>query len=67
MRDKVNIETIPMHMRGDETRRNQNIDDEQALCKRCGGTGNQMYSMYQECEACGGDGISKNNEDTFKD
>ncbi len=25
-------------------------------CDNCGGTGNQLYSMYQECQMCGGTG-----------
>lgn len=26
------------------------------LCGRCRGTGNELYSMYKSCEACGGSG-----------
>jgi DnaJ-class molecular chaperone len=34
-------------------------------CERCDGTGNELYSMYRQCQACGGNGISKGNEDQF--
>lgn len=27
------------------------------ICKRCEGTGNQLLSMYQKCEACNGTGV----------
>lgn len=27
------------------------------LCKECGATGNEMYSMYRACAACGGKGV----------
>lgn len=36
-------------------------------CKRCAGTGNELYSMYRKCQACGGNGVSKGKEDTFED
>ena len=26
------------------------------LCKWCGGTGNELYSMYRQCPKCGGRG-----------
>lgn len=28
------------------------------LCGHCGGSGNQLYSMYQRCENCGGSGVA---------
>ena len=26
------------------------------ICEKCGGTGNQLYSMYQKCYNCDGNG-----------
>lgn len=43
-------------MRGDEETRNANIDAGKILCEQCDGTGNQLLSMYQKCEKCGGTG-----------
>lgn len=31
------------------------------LCPRCDGTGNELFSMYRECEACGGSGVKNPN------
>lgn len=28
------------------------------LCRRCEGTGNELFSMYVSCEECGGSGIA---------
>lgn len=53
---KVDLSTIPLHMRTDYVKRNANIDAGKKLCKRCGGTGNQLLSMWQKCEACDGKG-----------
>ncbi len=38
----------------DELHREQIPEDQR--CDRCGGTGNQLYSMYQQCEKCKGTG-----------
>ena len=27
------------------------------LCRRCGGTGNELYAMYRQCTQCGGVGV----------
>lgn len=35
-------------------------------CSRCGGTGNELYFMYRKCPACEGDGVSRGNEQEFK-
>lgn len=50
---------VPEHMRMDVHRRNQNIDDGATLCKRCNGTGNELYSMYRACADCGGSGVAQ--------
>jgi uncharacterized OB-fold protein len=61
---KKNIKTDPNsvepHMRMDITRRNENIDAGKKLCKRCGGTGNELFSMYRMCKNCGGTGYLEN-------
>ena len=36
-------------------------------CARCGGTGNEMLFMYRQCQACGGDGLSRGNEAEVKE
>lgn len=36
-------------------------------CSRCNGTGNELLSMYRECQACKGDGVSNGNEGNFLD
>ena len=65
-RDKIMPEAkllrYPPHMRGDYRRMNQNILNGKILCNQCGGTGNEMYSMYRKCPDCDGDGISKNKQ-----
>ena len=54
--DKWNVESFHLHMQGDARRHNDNIDKGRELCDRCEGTGNQLLSMYQACEKCGGSG-----------
>ena len=54
---KWDIKKYPLHMRGDVHIRNNNIDAGSELCVRCQGTGNQLYSMFQECTDCKGTGI----------
>jgi len=53
---------IPFHMRGDEWQKIQNEEAGHALCDRCGGTGNELLSMYRKCPDCGGTGIVKTVE-----
>lgn len=54
---------IPPHLAGDMAR--AFIIPEGKRCSRCDGTGNELFSMYKECQACKGDGISKGNEGQF--
>jgi len=54
----VNINSCPVHIAGDFATRNANVKNDLKLCRRCDGTGNQLFSMYQKCENCGGTGIS---------
>ena len=30
-----------------------------AICDRCGGTGNELYSMYRKCSQCDGVGANE--------
>lgn len=48
----LDVKKYPLHMRGDITRRNENVTLGRTLCKRCDGTGNELYSMYKKCEDC---------------
>ena len=51
IRDKEKASTIPLD----------------SQCRRCGGTGNELFAMYKRCQACGGDGITRHNESEFSD
>ena len=47
---------------GDEAQRAESMRVAEAsrtlvMCERCGGTGNEFYSMYRECSDCGGVGV----------
>ena len=53
----TNLNKIPMHMRGDYLKRNENISNNKELCENCDGTGNELYSMYRKCPKCNGTGI----------
>ncbi len=45
------------HQQNDVLTRNENIDKGKTLCKRCEGTGNELFSMYRKCTDCNGTGI----------
>lgn len=64
---KEDVEKYPPHMRDDVLRRNENIDKGNKLCKRCGGTGNELFSMYRKCRACNGTGVFNENWDYSKE
>ena len=52
----VDLETVPCHQRVDYITRNENISNREKLCKRCDGTGNELFSMFrrwQDCDGCG--------------
>jgi hypothetical protein len=42
----------------DEVRRRENEQAGHSLCSDCGGTGNELYSMYRPCGECGGGGVA---------
>jgi hypothetical protein len=44
------------HQHGDIKTRNVNIDKGFTLCKRCDGTGNELFSCFKRCSDCGGSG-----------
>lgn len=48
----------------DEYTKQTNIDKGNPLCRRCGGTGNELYSMYRQCEHCKGTGVKDDPQDT---
>ncbi len=41
---------------GDIFQRDQNVKNDDALCDRCSGTGNELFSMYRQCTDCNGTG-----------
>ena len=47
-------------MRGDYATRNANIEAKKMLCDRCGGTGNEFFTMYRKCQDCNGTGAVDN-------
>jgi DnaJ-class molecular chaperone len=47
----------------DEMIRKENKEKGNKLCVRCGGTGNELYSMYKKCKACNGTGVYNENFD----
>jgi len=57
------ISLFPLHMQGDVHRRNTNIMAGHKLCKKCDGTGNEIYSMYKKCSECGGSGSIPRSEE----
>ena len=55
----VDLNTVPQRIAMDYQRRNQNLLEKNELCKRCDGTGNEMYNLYRECTDCFGSGIGQ--------
>ena len=41
----------------DRARKADNVAAGRTLCRRCDGTGNQLYAMFQTCFDCGGSGV----------
>jgi len=50
----VNEDKTLLHMRYDYIKLNENIKNNKTLCEHCGGTGNELYSMYRKCSKCNG-------------
>ena len=55
--NKTNPDDYPESLKMDIRKRNENIDENKELCKKCDGTGNQLFSRYQKCSDCNGTGI----------
>ena len=56
---KEDVTKYSLYMRMDYERKNKNIDDRKSLCKKCDGTGNQLFSYYQKCTKCDGLGFKE--------
>jgi len=50
------LQQYPFHMQSDYRIRNDNIEKGFTLCEHCGGTGNELFSMYRACPKCSGKG-----------
>ena len=50
------ISLSDLNLAGDELVRFENIKAGRELCKRCDGTGNEVFFMYRRCTKCGGKG-----------
>ena len=50
-----------MHMGiyNDQLKRRDNAEAGHTLCRRCEGTGNELFAMYRKCSACGGTGVAE--------
>jgi len=57
LKTEEEIKEFPMHMQGDYRVMNKNIKDGKDLCQHCGGTGNELFSMYRQCPTCYGKGF----------
>ncbi len=55
-KDRVEVKS-PIEL--DDLRAKENEEAGRTICEKCGGTGNQFYSMYKECSDCGGKGYLK--------
>lgn len=53
----IDLITVPLHMRIDYERRNENVKKGNPLCRRCDGTGNELFSMWRCCSECKGTGV----------
>jgi len=51
------INSLPSYLQNDYRKMNKNIINGKNLCENCGGTGNQLFSMYQTCDDCYGRGF----------
>lgn len=56
------LASVPWHMRQDAYRAILNKASGFTVCDNCEGTGNQLLSMYQECEKCSGYGNLEKKE-----
>ena len=56
----------PLHIKNDMETHNKNLADGWVLCEDCDGTGNYMYSMYQRCQQCLGNGHTGRKKDVME-
>lgn len=54
----LDLDTVPLIIRGDYAVRNKNLAVFKALCTRCNGTGNEMFTHYRKCQHCHGTGVA---------
>ena len=62
----IDESTVPLRHNPDYLIRNDNIKLGIELCKRCDGTGNELFFMYSQCKNCLGSGIAKEGKDERK-
>lgn len=55
----IDLRTVPLTMRMDYQKRNENVEEGEILCPKCDGTGNELFSMFRRCSECGGTGIKR--------
>ncbi len=53
------LSNLPFHMRGDKWTAILNEEEGFDLCEHCGGSGNELLSMYRKCPKCDGYGNMK--------
>lgn len=57
------IQSYPLHMQGDYRQRNENIKAGHTLCEECGGTGNELLSMFRACPVCDKGAVKEKKDD----
>jgi len=55
----LELDTVPLIVRGDYAIRNKNLAIFKTLCTRCNGTGNEMFIHYRKCQDCHGTGVAR--------
>ena len=53
----IDLDTVPLPMRSDYALRNRLIEEGRRLCRKCDGTGNEIFAHYRRCSRCDGTGI----------
>ena len=46
----------------DRARKTLNVAAGRDLCRRCDGTGNELYAMFRACQLCLGSGVANEPE-----
>lgn len=55
----LDLDTVPLIIRGNFAVRNKNLAIGKSLCPRCNGTGNELFSHYRRCQNCHGTGVER--------